>query len=197
MSAVLSQHPMTQEQFFDWAQQQDQRYEFDGFQPIAMTGGSVDHNQIVGNIQFALRQRLRGTGCRSLGPDAGLQTIGKTVRYPDGLMTCTTVPGGAALVPGVCVVFEVESPNSGHTDRILKLREYGAVPSILRYVILEQATIGLTVHARTDGRAPWTTSSLTRGEKLAIPEVGIEIPVDEFYEEIEAAYAATEAAERA
>jgi hypothetical protein len=32
---------------------------------------------------------------------------------------------------------------------------------------------------------------------LAIPEAGIEVPVDEFYEDVETALAATEAAERA
>jgi len=197
MSAVLNQQAMTQAEFFDWAQRQDVRYEFDGFQPVAMTGGSIDHNQITGNIQFALRKRLSGTGCRPLGPDAGLQTIGKAVRYPDGLITCTKTPGEAYLVPGVRVVFEVASANSGYRDRILKLREYGAVASILRYVILEQSTIGLTVHARADGSAPWTTSTVTRGEVLAIPEAGIEVPVDEFYEDVETALAATEAAERA
>ena len=36
---------MTRDQFFDWAQQQDARYEFDGFQPVAVTGGTVDHNR--------------------------------------------------------------------------------------------------------------------------------------------------------
>jgi hypothetical protein len=71
------------------------------------------------------------------------------------------------------------------------------VPSIVRYVILEQATIGLTVHARIDGSAAWTTSTVTRGEMLALPEVGIEVPVDEFYADVETALAATEAAERA
>ena len=33
---------MTREEFFDWAQAQDIRYEFDGFAPVAMTGGNIN-----------------------------------------------------------------------------------------------------------------------------------------------------------
>ena len=36
MSAVL-QRPMTLAEFLDWEERQELRYEFDGFQPVAMT----------------------------------------------------------------------------------------------------------------------------------------------------------------
>ncbi len=83
------------------------------------------------------------------------------------------------------VVFEVLSPTSGRTDRIVKLREYRAVPSIRRYVILEHAGIGLTVLARADAGADWTATALTAGDTLALPELGIEIPVVAFYEGVD------------
>src|ERR1019366_4941164 len=107
--------------------------------------------QIAQNISFALRMRLKGTGCETLGPDAGVATIGDAVRYPDALVTCTKGPGTDRVVPGVVVVFEVLSPTSGRTDRIDKLREYQAVPSIRRYIILEHTSVGLAVYARAAG----------------------------------------------
>jgi Uma2 family endonuclease len=173
---------MTREEFLDWAAAQDLRYEFDGFQPVAMTGGTRNHSQIAQNISFALRIRLRGTGCGPLGPDAGVATIGDAVRYPDALVTCTKGPGTDRVVPGVVAVFEVLSPTSGRTDRIEKLREYQAVPSIRRYVILEHTSVGLVVHSRLRGDDPWIATPLTDGDILHMPEIGIEIPVAEFYE---------------
>jgi hypothetical protein len=32
--------PMSRDEFLDWKQRQELRYEFDGFAPIAMTGGT-------------------------------------------------------------------------------------------------------------------------------------------------------------
>jgi hypothetical protein len=37
----------TQEEFFAWAETQDRHYEFDGMQPVAMTGGTVAQGIIV------------------------------------------------------------------------------------------------------------------------------------------------------
>ena len=185
MNVALRKPRMTREQFFDWAERQDIRYEFDGFQPVAMTGGTVNHSQMTQNIHFALRTRLRGSTCRPLGPDAGVATVGDAVRYPDGVVTCTKTPGTSRLVEKPIIVFEALSPTSGRTDRILKLREYRAVPSIRRYVILEHASIGLTVFARSTGDEDWRATALTAEDTLQIPEIGIEIPVAEFYEDVD------------
>lgn len=185
MNIALRTPPMTREQFFAWAESQGTRYEFDGFQPVAMTGGTANHNLIAQNLYFALRTRLRGSACRPMGPDAGLATIGDAVRYPDALVTCTRPDGEARVVSGVVVVFEVLSPSSGRVDRIEKVREYAAVPSIRRYVILEHANVGLTVFERTQAQEMWRASTLMAGETLALPEIGIELPVSELYEDID------------
>jgi len=182
MSMALRQS-WTREQFFAWAEAQEGRYEFDGFQPVAMVGGTINHNQIAQNIYAALRPRLRGTGCRVLGPDAGVATIGQTVRYPDALVTCTPVSGTSRLVVPA-TVFEVLSESSGRTDRVTKVREYAAIPSLRRYVIVEAVNPGLLVLERTDGVEHWTARPLAAEDTLVMPEIGIEIPVAEFYEDV-------------
>jgi Uma2 family endonuclease len=190
MNIALRKPRMSREQFFAWAQSAGGRWEFDGFEPVAMTGGTINHSRISRNLHAALRSRLHGSGCEPLGPDAGLATVGDTVRYPDALVTCSKVAGDAYLVPGVIVVFEVLSPTSGRTDRIVKLREYRAVPSIRRYVILEHAGIGLTVFARATADGDWTATALTADDVLHMPEIRTEIPVGELYEGVELAAAA-------
>ena len=129
MSVTLRTPRMTREQFLDWAEAQDGPYEFDGFEPVAMTGGNIRHNRIGRNIFSQLSSRLP-KACEAMGPDAGVRTLGDAMRYPDALVTCGKVSDLAREVPGVTVVFEVISPTSGHVDRIVKLREYRAVPSI-------------------------------------------------------------------
>jgi Uma2 family endonuclease len=122
-----------------------------------MTGGTTRQTIIARNIAFALR-------------------------IPDALVTCTNCPDKERLVPGVVVVFEVLSPTSGRIDRIVKVREYHAGPTIRRYVILEYTSMGLTVIARTSAEDPWTAITLTAEDTLQMPEIGIEVPVAELYE---------------
>jgi Uma2 family endonuclease len=107
------------------------------------------------------------------------------VRYPDALVTCTPITGDEYVTPNVVVVFEVVSATSGRTDRIVKVREYAAVPSILRYVIVESASIGLTVLERQTADQKWTATTPMAEDTMLLPEIGIEIPVAEVYEGVD------------
>ena len=172
---------MTQEEFFRWNEAQEGRYEFDGFQPVAMGGGSNRHSQIAGNIFATLRVRLRGSGCMPFGSDAGITTIDNKVRYPDVSVTCSKFRGSAYAVPSPVTVFEVISPSSVRDDQTEKLREYHAVPSIQRYIIVEQSRIKLTVHARHEGEQ-WASTTLSEGDVLMLPELATELSLVEVYD---------------
>ena len=176
------QQTWTQEKFFAWAEAQEGRYEFDGTTPLPMTGGEIGHDEITGNIIFALRERLRGGPFKTLGPNAGITTAGSTVRYPDALVTSSEYRRRDRLVPAPVIVFEVISPTSAIVDRITKVREYQVVASILRYVIVETEAIGLTVFSRADGTQPWTAMTQGASDILSMPEIGIEVPVGALYE---------------
>jgi hypothetical protein len=63
----------------------------------------------------------------------------------------------------------------------VKVREYAAIPSIRRYVIVDSNFVGLTVLERNHADDPWTHSVLTGDETLRIPEIGVELPVAEIY----------------
>jgi Uma2 family endonuclease len=184
MRIAVTKPRMTRAEFLLWAQTQGARYEFDGFQPIAMTGASVNHNHIVRNINRALYARLRGSGCMPFGPDDGIATTGDAVRYPDAVVTCTRTSGTSYLVERPLVVFEVISPGNSAIDRIIKVREYLAVPSIHTYIIVEQNSIGLTVLRRHDQNS-WVTTILTADDLLRLHDPEVEIPVAELYENVD------------
>jgi len=184
MSVALSRPQMTQDEFLAWAQTRGVRYEFDGFQPVAMTGASVNHNHIVRNIHRALYARLRGSGCYPMGPDDGVATIGDAIRYPDAVITCTRTLGTSHVVERPVVVFEVISPGNSAIDRITKVREYLAVPTIHTYVIVEQNSIGLTMLRRHDSNA-WIAATLTADDVLRLHEPDVDLPVAELYETVD------------
>lgn len=76
-------------------------------------------------------------------------------------------------------MFEVLSESTLRTDRIDKVREYQATPSILRYVILEQDSIGATVFVR-NGEL-WSASTISDNDDLRMPEIGVEFRLQELY----------------
>jgi Uma2 family endonuclease len=181
MSVVLKT-PITLGEFLDWENRQELKYEFDGFQPVAMVGVTVAHSAIQANLLGLLFSRLRGQRCRAHGSDLKIEVAGR-VRYPDAFIVCSPVPAGATVVDDPVVVFEILSPGTSYTDRIEKNREYRATPSIQRYVILEQARPAATVYARSG--SDWVADVLVAEGELAMPEIPISIPLNEVYEGVE------------
>ena len=177
MSAVTK--PMTLEAFLDWESRQELKYEFDGFQPVAMTGGTAAHARIQFNLLGLLFARLRGHRCEGYGSELKIQVAGR-IRYPDAFIVCSPVEADAIVVHDPVVVFEILSPSTSDVDHFEKNLEYRDTPSIQRYVILEQSRRGATVFARIGG--DWIGHVLTGNDTLELPEVETTLPVADLYE---------------
>jgi Uma2 family endonuclease len=169
---------MTLAEFLAWEEQQPLRYEFDGFEPVAMTGGTVAHARIQANLTAALVPRLRGSPCEFLDSDMKVLTA-RTSRYPDGIVTCTRAGDQETSAPQPVILFEVLSESTATKDFGIKNIEYMNLPSVQRYVLIDQETINATVFSRIDGQ--WLGRILADGDVLELPEIGIELPLRELY----------------
>ncbi len=179
--SIALRKPMTLQEFLDWEEQQELKWEFDGFGPVAMTGGTSDHSAIQINLYASLRNRLRGKPCRAYTSDLKI-SAGGSIRYPDAFVVCSPIPRGALVVTDPVVVFEVLSPSTAAIDIGIKNEEYRDTPSIQRYIMLSQDHQHATVFARIDN--DWVGHIMSDGAVLSMPEIGIEMPLAEIYEDI-------------
>jgi len=170
---------MSLEEFLAWEKQQELRWEFDGFAPMAMTGGTARHSAIQRNIIIAVGGRLRGQRCQLYTSDLKILVAG-SIRYPDGFVVCSPVLGGALVVTDPVVVFEVLSPSTATVDFGVKNEEYRDTPSIQRYVMLAQDRQFATVFVRVG--EDWLGHIVSGEVVLGMPEIGIQVPLGEFYE---------------
>ncbi len=173
---------MTVEEFLAWEARQEGRYEFDGFRPVAMTGGTIAHEVIGQNLRTELDNQLRGSRCQTLGPNTKIEVAGR-IRYPDALVVFSALDRKATIVTDPVVVFEVLSDSTAHIDYFEKLREYSGTPSIRRYVILDQDLIAATVFVRDGDRM--VVETVARGDTLRMPEIKVEIPINGLYRGVE------------
>lgn len=171
-----SPKPLTVEEFLDWERTQPLRYEFDGIQPQAMTGGSVSHVRTITRLTALLVNSL-SPQCEAFGPELKVRTPGR-IRYPDATVTCYAADESADIIEPTAV-FEVISPSTALTDRRVKPLEYAAVPGIMVYVILETDRPEVTVMRRA---ASWEPETIHGMDAIVpLPEIGVELPLAAIY----------------
>ena len=176
---VALRKAMTVEQFLAWEELQELRYEFNGFTVRAMTGGTYAHDAISLNLSAALVPRLRGKPCRPHGSNLKIEVMG-SIRYPDAFVSCSPLRLDATLAREPVVIFEVLSKGTARIDRTEKNREYASTASVRRYVMLEQDEIAATMFERAG--EDWVGHIVAADGVLQMPEIGIEVPLAEFYE---------------
>ena len=174
--------PMDAAGFLAWEERQELRHEFDGVSAIAMAGGTDAHGAIQFGIAGALRAHLRGKPCRPYGSEVKIQT-GKGIRYPDAFVVCSPRVPSATVVRDPVVIFEILSEGTEKTDLVSKAAEYQAIPSVQRYIVLQQThRIAMVYGRRGDG---WDFAFVSgEGAMLDMPEIGIRVPLAEIYEDI-------------
>jgi Uma2 family endonuclease len=176
MDTVLTQ-PWTTETFLAWEDRQEGKYEFDGRDAIPMTGGSIAHQRIVGNLWSALI-RLFGNGALLAIMEMRLRT-GTRVRYPDVAVCAGPLDQTTRTLTDAVAIFEVLSDDTATTDRVDKLIDYGALPSLRSYILLEQTARAATIFQREPG-TPWTASAQTDGD-LILPNLDLILPLADLY----------------
>lgn len=173
---------MSLDEFLTWEREQSDRHEYANGVITMMTGASLRHATITMNLAFALRQVLRGTGCRPFANDAKV-IAGVSVRYPDVVVTCQPVIGSDDIVPEPILVVEVISPSTEREDRGRKKFDYFATPSIQQYAIVEQDERLVDLYTRAG--TGWTNEIVEGHAILRLTSIGVEVSLDAIYDDTE------------
>jgi Uma2 family endonuclease len=177
MDTVLAR-PWTTETFLAWEDRQEGKYEFDGRDVVPMTGGSIAHQRIVFNLCLAL-MGLLGDRALMAVQEMRLRT-GIRIRYPDVLVCAGPVDQTTRTLTDALASFEVLSDDTATTDRVEKLIDYAALPSLRCYVLLEQTAVAATLFQREPGGA-WIASAHTGGA-LTLPSLDITLLLTNLYQ---------------
>ena len=129
------------------------RNEYRDGEIVEMTGGTIDHSQIIGNIYACLKYALRGKSAR---PFSELRLWIPRYRrgtYPDvmvveGELVCTEGRKDEILNP--VLIVEVLSKSTKDFDREDKFRFYRSIPEFREYVLVNQSEFLVAQYIKTE-----------------------------------------------
>jgi Uma2 family endonuclease len=169
-------------EFLVWEERQPERYELVGGRAYLMAGGTERHDLMAGQLYERLAPAARAKGCRTFMSNRKLAVPSGDVYYPDVMVVCG--PAAEALQEAdAALVVEVLSPSTRAQDRREKARQYGTLPSIKKYLVVEPDVRRIEV-ARWDADRNLSWETLGSGDQLFTP-FGV-WSLDDIYDAVDA-----------
>ncbi len=136
-----------------------ERWELIDGVPYLMAGPTPEHQKILGELFFHLRQHLRDRSCTPYMAPLDLtfekDELTMTVVQPDVFVMCGEYGHDKGIVGVPVLVIEIISPSTATNDTIRKLNLYQQV-GVQEYWIVEPATQIVHVYLRNGSDLRWT-----------------------------------------
>lgn len=156
---------------------------------FAMSGGSVNHNLIIGNVHASLYPKMRDSKCFAFMNDVRLWIDEKDLfTYPDIMIVCGKIefyPGRDDTITNPLMIFEVLCESTKNYDRGEKFVFYRAIPSFQEYVLIDQSTMHVE-HFYIGEQGNWVLTEYDNPDDiLKLTKIDFQIPRREIYQRVE------------
>lgn len=180
----------TLEEYFTLELASEEKYEYFDGEVFNMSGGSPEHEDVIGNIYAVLKQHARAKGCRVFLSGLRIKVPSQPpYRYPDLTALCGTPQyeriGGLDALTNPSLIIEVLSPSTEAYDRGDKFTHYKSIESFGEYLLIAQHRPHATHYVkREDGSWSYEEVNDPAGS-LRLETLDCEIEMRDVYDGIE------------
>lgn len=176
----------TIEEYLELEKESDIKHEYYRGEVFAMSGAKMDHNNIVVNLIYKLKDTLKGKSCKPHNSDQRIHIPQNTLfTYPDISIVCDkpqTLNDDKWNLLNPSVIIEVLSHSTRNYDQGQKFRLYRAIPAFKEYILVDSENILIEVF-RINERGHWELEEYTQlTDKLFIRTIDVYISLTEIYE---------------
>lgn len=158
------------------------KYEYLDGHLYLMSGGSLAHSRIGGNVVRTLADAVALKRCFVYNSDASVRLSETRYTYPDASVSCDPRDDSTTeqmRVQAPRVVVEVLSDSTEGKDRFRKAVFYHACPTIDEYLLVSTKYQAVEVQRRAGNE--WTLHLFGPGDEVELTSIGASFPVAALY----------------
>lgn len=163
------------------------KHEYERGEVLAMSGGTLNHGILCGNIYSELRTGIskKKLDCTPIGSEVRIhiQPVDAIV-YPDAMVICGNIQVSEQDLEAIInplVVVEVLSKSTGNYDRGDKFYKYRHLSSLKEYILIEQEKPVVESFFKKEDNI-WEISRVSGTDQtLLVKSLGVEILLEELY----------------
>ncbi len=185
MSLASVKVTLTVEEYLRGEQSSDTRHEYDNGYVVAMVGASRTHNLITLSLASAIRQKLKGTPCRTYASDMKVRTQtneNDLFYYPDVMVSCDQSPSSEFYEEKPSLIIEVLSPSTETRDKLEKLAAYTRISTLKEYFTVAQDRVEVCRYAMESGEVVMT--QYQDGDVIEFSSIKLSLSIKEVYEDV-------------
>lgn len=177
---------MTVEEFLDFAESSEERYEYIDGEPIKMTGGKLNHFRITNSVQSLINVMLANTDFEVFAGGMLIRVGEARLVAPDLSVVCgePETESDTRILLNPILVVEVTSPSSIDNDRVSKRQYYEDVPSIRDYLIVDQHRRLAELYTRSE--TGWHLRTFSElDDEIPLEALDCALPLRDIYQRIQ------------
>ena len=189
INLLQTQHNYSPAEYLEFEVQAQERHEYIDGEIIPMTGGTPNHNRIVGNFYAALNFALKGQPYDVFVTDQRLWMPRRRIyTYPDimgiqGELQFQAERRDTLMNP--LTIVEVLSESTRSYDKDEKFRAYRTLSPFQEYVLIDQYSVYVERYAKTGSRQ-WSFCDYEGLDTtLSLSSLPFEIVVGDLYDKVQ------------
>lgn len=179
----VARNQTTYAEYIAFTETSELKYEYIAGEIVAMSGGTIAHGRLIGQLTGLIRDALRGRPCVVLPAEVRVRIrAADRAMYPDLHIVCSAVeadPDDPHAVVNPTGIVEVLSDSTADSDRGDKFAAYRRLPSLREYVLVSQHERRIDVYRREQNG--WHLDDFGSGEHFRLTSIDVGISVDEVY----------------
>lgn len=132
---------MSPTQYLTWERNEEEKHEYLEGEILNMSGASLNHNKIHGNLIGELYLKLKGKECSVYPAELRLYVKAKeSYFYPDATIICgepEMADEKLDMITNPSVIFEILSPTTSDYDMGRKFFFYMQISSLKEYIMID------------------------------------------------------------
>lgn len=179
----------TMEEYLALERESEVRYEYRNGEVFDMSGGTLNHDLVMGNVYDLLRDRVQGKGCQVFTGNMQIKTPALLpYRYGDGSVVCGEIEverfNGCDLLLNPILIWEVLSTSTEAYDRGDKFTYYKSIPSLNEYLLIAQHRPHVTQYVKQSERIWYREEFNDRGDSVHLASLDFTISLGEIYQDV-------------
>ena len=165
------------------------RSEYHDGEIVAIAGGTINHNRIIGNIYAYLKSALRGKNAEAFMNDLRLW-IPQYSRgtYPDIMVISGNpifIEGRVDEVLNPVLIVEVIWKSTQEFDRNDKFRLYRSLPEFREYLLVDRYQFLVQQYIKNESRQWLFQEFETETDSISLTSLGVEFSLADIYEGVQ------------